>query len=87
LFLKDHLSKYEVKGRTSKSWLKIKRANAGMVDTLDLVPIGAFYGRGKMASIFSSFLMAAREGELYYPLCKLGIGFDKEFLQNVAQQI
>lgn len=29
-----------------------------LVDTLDLVPIGAFYGKGRRAGVFGSFLMA-----------------------------
>ena len=29
-----------------------------LADTLDLVPIGAFYGKGRRAGVFGSFLMA-----------------------------
>lgn len=30
-----------------------------MKDTLDLIPIGAYYGKGKRTGYFGSFLMAA----------------------------
>jgi len=62
-------------GRRSYSWMKLKhdymtdesasstaqKASAGtfLADTLDLVPIGAFHGKGRRAGVFGSFLMAS----------------------------
>lgn len=48
-----------------------------MVDTLDFIPIGAYYGKGKRTNSFGSYLMA-----IYNPIsgtfqsaCKVGTGF------------
>jgi len=49
---------YEPARRTS-SWLKVKKDYLdGLVDSLDLVPIGAWWGNGRKAGWLSPFLMA-----------------------------
>ena len=64
------------------SWLKLKRdyCESGR-DTLDLVPIGAWYGNGRKAGWFSPFLMACYnpETETYESLCRCMSGFSDEF--------
>lgn len=39
-------------------WQKYKSKMGMIGDTLDLVPIGAFYGRGKRKGLFGAYLMA-----------------------------
>lgn len=58
-------SKYEA-GTRSRNWLKVKRDYvAGFADTIDVVPIGAWYGNGRKAqkSFLSPVLLAVYDDE------------------------
>ncbi len=64
-------------------WIKFKRDyRAELSDTLDLVVVGAFYGRGRKAGIPSSFLMAVYDPEkdVFKTVCKVGTGFTDDQL-------
>ena len=58
---------------------------SNMVDTIDLIPIGAYYGKGSRAGIFGAYLMAAynREDGVFESACKVGTGFSKVFLDEM----
>ncbi|MEM1545260.1 MAG: ATP-dependent DNA ligase [Candidatus Methanomethylicia archaeon] len=69
-------------------WIKYKRSYKGeLADTLDLVAIGAFYGKGKRAGSYGALLMAAydEEKDEFYSICKLGSGFTDEDLQKLPE--
>lgn len=62
-------------------WIKLKRDyRAELTDTLDLVIVGALYGRGRKAGLLSSYLMAVYnpEDDTYKTVCKVGTGFKDE---------
>ena len=62
LVLKSSESKYDVSGTRTSEWVKLKNQGLfsdSMSDTIDLIPIGAFYGKGLRAGIFGAYLMAA----------------------------
>lgn len=42
-------------------WIKLKNTalTTNMRDTLDLVPIGAYYGKGNRTGFYGSFLMGS----------------------------
>ena len=56
-----------------------------MRDTLDLVPIGAFYGKGNRTGMYGSFLMASynHNTNQFESICKLGTGFKMHELENM----
>ena len=62
-----------------------KLGDAPIRDTLDLIPIGAYYGKGSRTGIFGSYLMAAynREERCFESVCKLGSGFTKTNLSEL----
>jgi DNA ligase-1 len=64
-------------------WIKYKRSyRAEIADTFDLVPVGAFAGRGRRAGTYGALLMAVynEKDDVFETICKLGSGFTDEDL-------
>lgn len=69
-------------------WIKYKRSyRAEIADTFDLVPVGAFYGRGKRAGTYGALLMAVYnpETDQFETISKLGSGFTDEDLTKLPK--
>lgn len=83
-------------GHRSVRWVKLKPDYAaGGGDTLDLVPVAAWRGKGKRGGGFGSFLMAARIDDgaaaggdargRFASVCRLGSGFADADLQRLSE--
>ncbi|MEM1583583.1 MAG: DNA ligase, partial [Nitrososphaerota archaeon] len=56
-----------------------------MIDTVDLVVVGAFHGRGRRSGKYGALLMAAYDPEkdVFPSVCKVGSGFTDEDLEKL----
>ncbi len=69
-------------------WIKYKRDyKSEMTDTVDLVVVGAFHGRGKRAGTYGALLLAAynKEADTFETVTKLGTGFTDEDLKKLPE--
>jgi DNA ligase-1 len=69
-------------------WIKYKRSYKSEVqDTFDLVPVGAFAGRGRRAGTYGALLMAVynSKDEVFETICKLGSGFTDADLASLPR--
>jgi len=71
-------------------WIKLKKEyKSGMADTLDLVVIGAIYGKGRRASKYGALLLASydQKEDLFRSFCKVGTGFSDEQLKTIYDKL
>jgi DNA ligase-1 len=71
-------------------WIKYKRDyKSEMTDTVDLVIVGAFHGRGKRAGTYGAVLLAAYnpDGDTFETVTKCGTGFRDEDLAKLPKMM
>jgi len=84
VMIKDLESNYRA-GAREFAWIKLKREyRSEIADTLDLVIVGAFYGRGRRVGKYGAYLLAAydKDEDIFRSICKVGTGFTDEDLAN-----
>ncbi|MEW6593007.1 MAG: ATP-dependent DNA ligase [Candidatus Hadarchaeota archaeon] len=83
LLSKDIGSTYRA-GRREFLWLKLKPT----LETLDLVVVGAIYGRGRRAGSFGSYVLAAKDedDEKFKTVTKCGSGYTDEDLDELTKR-
>ncbi len=87
LMVKDLKAPYRA-GAREFSWIKLKREyRAEISDTIDLVIIGAYHGRGRRAGKYGAFLLAAYdpENDVFKATTKVGTGFTDEDLAKFKE--
>jgi len=71
-------------------WIKYKRDyKSEMTDTVDLVIVGAFHGRGKRAGVYGALLLAAYnpDADMFETVTKCGTGFTDEDLAKLPKML
>jgi len=71
-------------------WIKYKRDyKSEMTDTVDLVVVGAFHGRGKRAGAYGALLLAAYnpQNDTFETVTKCGTGFTDEDLVKLPKML
>lgn len=77
-------------GKRGFAWIKFKREyRSELTDTLDLVVVGGFYGKGKRAGKIGGYLMAAYNPETggFDTVCKVATGFTDQDLVEIPRML
>jgi DNA ligase 1 len=88
--LSDNAS-YEPSKR-SLNWLKLKKDyidGKGVCDSVDLVVMGGYHGRGKRTNVYGAYLMGCYnpESDEYQSVCKVGTGFKDTDLMAFTEKM
>ena len=86
----DGVESHYEPSRRSQNWLKVKKDYlTGAGDSLDLVVLGAYYGKGKRTSVYGAFLLACwnPSTEVFETVCNIGTGFSDEMLAHLHAQL
>ena len=87
LMLKHLDSTYRA-GIRGSNWLKLKREYQNELgDSLDLVVVGAFFGKGRRTGKYGTLLLSTYndEEDIFPSICKVGTGFTDESLDQLYQ--
>jgi DNA ligase-1 len=82
LVIKDRNSAYRA-GAREFLWIKLKREyRSELTDSLDLVIVGGFHGRGRRVGKYGALLLASydKNTDVFRTVCKVGTGFTDEDL-------
>ena len=78
-------------GRQGWNWVKIKEVegtSGKLSDTLDLVVLGYYFGRGKRTGFgMGAFLVGLKKGESWVSLAKIGTGLTDEEFKSLKKNL
>ena len=80
-----HLKSVYRAGSREYLWMKVKREyRSELADTLDLVIVGALYGRGRRVGKYGALLLGAydEKEDLFRSVSKVGTGFTDQHLES-----
>ena len=75
-------------GARGSNWLKLKREYRNELgDSLDLIVIGAYFGRGRRTGLYGTLLLGTYnpDKDNFSSVCKVGTGFTDESLDQLYQ--
>ena len=77
-------------GSRSWLWIKLKASyKEGFTDSVDLVIVGAMYGRGRRTGVYGAVLASAYDpvNDTYPTVCKIGTGFTDEVFVEFKERL
>jgi len=77
-------------GTRGWNWIKWKKEYVkDMVDTFDLVIVGAFYGKGRRSGVYGALLCAVynQNEDVFETFCKIGTGLTDELLEELPKKL
>ncbi|MFW9804862.1 MAG: ATP-dependent DNA ligase [Candidatus Thorarchaeota archaeon] len=77
-------------GSRSWLWIKLKASyQEGMSDSVDLVVVGAFHGRGKRTGLYGAILTSVydEDSDTFPTVCKIGTGFTDAMLSEFKERL
>ena len=89
LMIKNPESPYRA-GAREWAWIKLKKEYSNeFLDTLDLVIVGAAYGKGRRVGNYGAFLLATydQNEDIFFTICKVGTGFTDETLEEITKSL
>lgn len=89
VIVKAHQAEYEA-GSRGWNWIKWKKEYVKeLQDTLDLVVVGAYHGKGKRSGRYGALLCAAynEKEDKFETVCKLGTGLTDEVLDALPTKV
>jgi DNA ligase 1 len=89
LVAKDPKATYRA-GAREFAWVKLKREyRSELTDTIDLVVVGAFHGKGRRAGVFGTYLLATHDEkrEMFPTITKVGTGFSDQDLERFPKML
>jgi len=75
-------------GARGSNWLKLKREYRNELgDSLDLIVIGGYFGRGRRTGLYGTLLLGTYNPDMdnFSSVCKVGTGFTDESLDQLYQ--
>ncbi len=89
LMIKNPTCPYRA-GAREWAWIKLKKEYSNkLLDTIDLVIVGAASGKGRRVGNYGTFLLAAYEPDedIFFTICKVGTGFTDEMLEEISKSL
>ena len=89
LMIKKPQSQYRA-GAREWAWIKLKKEYSNeFLDTVDLVIVGADYGKGRRVGNYGTFLLATYDPneDIFFTICKVGTGFTDESLEEISESL
>ena len=87
LIIKDLKGTYRA-GAREWLWIKLKKSyHSKMIEPVDLVVVGAFYGKGRRAKSYGALLVASynKEKDIFETVCKVGSGFTDTDIERLPE--
>jgi DNA ligase-1 len=78
-------------GKRNFEWIKLKKSmDRGLIDTVDMVVVGYYYGSGRRAELGIGALLGAvynEEKGRYDAICKVGTGISDDLFKEILEKL